>query len=113
MTGREEVERIAMALPAATKVTLWGRKDVYKVCGKVFAIYDLEDGLSFRATDIAYAVLTDAGPGRPAPGFIPGHWVAVALAEIEHEAAADWIATSYRLVTAGLTKKARAEIGLA
>ena len=110
---RAEVEAAALALPEATKITLWGRLDVYKVRGKVFAIADEADGLRFRATEIAYAVLTDGGPGRPAPGFARGHWVAIPLSEADPDEAGDWISTSYRLVTAGLTRKARAELGIA
>lgn len=110
---RADVQAWALALPAATKITLWGRTDVYKVRGKVFAIADETVGLRFRASDIAYAVLTQEGPGRPAPGFARGRWVAIALGEVEPGDARDWIATSHRLVTAGLTRKVRAEIGLA
>ena len=38
---REEVEAIALALPATDKVVQWGGADVYKVGGKVFAICDV------------------------------------------------------------------------
>jgi predicted DNA-binding protein (MmcQ/YjbR family) len=106
-----EVEAVAMVLPGATKVTLWRRQDVYKVRGKVFAICET-DSLSFKATEIAYEVLVRDGPGRPAPGFVPGHWVNMPLAEIEAEETAGWIETSYRLAAAGLTKKTRAELGI-
>jgi predicted DNA-binding protein (MmcQ/YjbR family) len=110
---RAEVEACAMAHPAATRVTLWGRLDVYKVRGKVFASCGEADGLSFKATQIAYAVLTDGGPGRPAPGFVPGAWVNIALGDLDADEARDWIATSYRLAAAGLTKKQRLELGIA
>lgn len=107
----DEVEAAAMALAGATKITLWRRQDVYKVRGKVFAICET-DSLSFKATEIAYEVLVRDGPGRPAPGFVPGHWVNMPLAQIEADEAAGWIETSYRLAAAGLTKKARAELGI-
>ncbi|MBU1376870.1 MAG: MmcQ/YjbR family DNA-binding protein [Alphaproteobacteria bacterium] len=106
-----EIETFAMALPDATKITLWRRQDVYKVRGKVFAICET-DSLSFKATGIAYAVLVQDGPGRPAPGFVPGHWVNMPLSEVAPDDAADWIATSYRLAAAGLSKTARAELGI-
>jgi predicted DNA-binding protein (MmcQ/YjbR family) len=109
---RGQIEACALALPTATKITLWGRMDVYKVRGKVFAIADETDGLRFRATEIAYAVLTDGGPGRPAPGFARGRWVAIPLGDVGADEGRDWIATSHALAAAGLTKKARAEIGL-
>ena len=107
----EEVEALAMALPGATKITLWGRQDVYKVRGKVFAICET-DSLSFKASEIAYEVLVRDGPGRPAPGFVPGHWVNLPLAGLEPGETAGWIEASHRLAATGLTKKARAELGI-
>jgi len=107
----DEVEAVAMALPGATRITLWRRQDVYKVRGKVFAICEA-DSLSFKATEIAYEVLVREGPGRPAPGFTPGHWVNMPLSELEPAETAGWIETSYRLAAAGLTKAARAELGI-
>jgi predicted DNA-binding protein (MmcQ/YjbR family) len=108
----DEVQAAAMALPGATRITLWRRQDVYKVRGKVFAICEA-DSLSFKATDIAYEVLTQEGPGRPAPGFVPGHWVNIPLSGLDAEEMAGWIETSHRLAAAGLTKKARIQLGLA
>ncbi|MFZ5718603.1 MAG: MmcQ/YjbR family DNA-binding protein [Pseudomonadota bacterium] len=109
----EEVEALAMALPAAHKVRLWDRLDVYKVTSKVFASCDEADGLVFKASEILYALLADDGPGRPAPGFVPGAWVAVPLSEVEPAEAADWIARSHGYAVAGLTRAVRRELGLA
>ncbi|WP_308238112.1 MmcQ/YjbR family DNA-binding protein [Phenylobacterium sp. J367] len=67
MPGRAEVEAIALALPATTKVVQWGGSDVYKVGGKVFAICG-DESLSFKVSEIGFVVLTeDGGPGRQAP----------------------------------------------
>lgn len=103
-----------MALPAATKVVQWGGSDVYKVGGKVFAICGLGGGLSFKVTDIGFVVLTDeGGPGRQAPYLAKGQWVSVDLADVEEEDVAGWLATSHSLIAGKLTRKARAELGLA
>lgn len=109
---REEVEVAAMALPAATKSVQWGGSDVYKVGGKVFAICGLQDGLSFKVTEIGFMVLTEDGPGRQAPYLAKGQWVLVGLEDVQNEEAAGWLATSHSLIAAKLTKKARAELGL-
>ena len=110
---RAEVEFLALALPAATKVVQWGGSDVYKIGGKVFAICGLSQALSFKVTEIGFMVLTDAGgPGRQAPYLAKGGWVAVDLDAAEPEEAAGWIATSHELVAAKLTRKLRAELGL-
>jgi predicted DNA-binding protein (MmcQ/YjbR family) len=113
---REAVQALALALPEATHVVLFrARLDVYKVRGKVFGVCGDKDGLTFKATEIAYAVLTDDGPGRPAPGFTPGkgNWVNLPLSEVSASDAEGWLATSYRLAAGSLTRKARAELGIA
>ena len=110
-----EVEAVALALPEAVKIVLFRDKlDVYKVRKKVFCVCGAARGLTFKATEIAYAVLTEDGPGRPAPGFAPGkgHWVNLPLSEAEREDVEGWLVTSYRLAAGTLTKKARAELGV-
>ncbi|HEX7947335.1 MAG TPA: MmcQ/YjbR family DNA-binding protein [Phenylobacterium sp.] len=107
---REEVEALALALPATTKVVQWGASDVFKVGGKVFAICG--DGLSFKVSEIAFEVLTSDGLGRQAPYCAKGQWVNIALERLEPDDAKDWLATAHSLIAAKLTKKARAELGL-
>lgn len=111
---REEVEAVALALPAATKVVQWGGSDVYKVGGKVFAICGLRGGLSFKVSEIGFMVLTDeGGPARQAPYLAKGQWVIVDLEDLAREDAEGWIATAHSLIAGKLTKKARQELGLA
>lgn len=107
---REEIEALALAMPATTKVIQWGASDVYKVGGKVFAICG--DGLSFKVTPIGFEVLTHDGLGRQAPYCAKGHWVNIALERMEAEDAQGWLATAHSLIAAKLTKKLRAELGL-
>jgi len=103
---------VALAKPGATLITLWDRLDVYKVARKVFASCGVAEGLSFKTTEIAFAVLTETGRGRRAPGFAWGRWVNVPIDGLAREEAVDWIATSHRLVAAELPRKARLELGL-
>jgi len=110
---REEVEAAALALPAATKVVQWGGADVYKVGGKVFAICGLAGGLSFKVTEIGFMVLTDDGPGRQAPYLAKGHWVLVDLDDLDTGEVVGWLTTSHELISAKLTRKLKAELGLA
>jgi predicted DNA-binding protein (MmcQ/YjbR family) len=110
---RGDVEAIAFALPAVTKVIQWGGSDVYKVGGKVFAICG-DEAISFKVTPIGFVVLTEAdGPGRQAPYTAKGQWVAVDLAPLDPDDATGWLATAHSLISAKLTKKLRAELGLA
>lgn len=109
---REDIEAVAFALPAVTRVVQWGGSDVYKVGGKVFAICG-EGSVSFKVSEIGFAVLTEAGgPGRQAPYCAKGQWVAVETAELAPEDAQGWLATAHSLIAAKLTKKLRAELGL-
>jgi predicted DNA-binding protein (MmcQ/YjbR family) len=107
---REEVELMALALPATSKVIQWGGSDVYKVGGKVFAICG--EGLSFKVTEIGFEVLTADGLGRQAPYCAKGQWVNIHLERLEPEDAAGWLATAHGLIAAKLTRKARGELGL-
>jgi predicted DNA-binding protein (MmcQ/YjbR family) len=113
---RREVEVIAMALPAATKVVQWGDSDVYKVGGKVFAICGLSKaeggGVAFKVSEIGFMALTDGGPARQAPYFAKGQWV---IADLEDLTAADlsgWLESSHRLIAAKLTRAVKRELGL-
>ena len=110
---REVVRDIAFALPAVTHVVQWGASDVYKVGGKVFAICG-DDGVSFKVSDIGFVVLTDeGGPGSQAPYTAKGQWVMVDHDAVEREDLQGWLATAHSLISGKLTKKARAELGLA
>lgn len=110
---RDEIQAVALALPAATHIVQWGGSDVYKVGGKVFAVVGIADGLAFKVSEIGFMVLTDeGGPGRQAPYFAKGHWVIVDLDGNDIEDAAGWIATSHSLIAAKLTRAAKAELGL-
>ena len=112
MMTREAIEVRALALPSATKIVQWGGSDVYKVGGKVFAICGLAGGLSFKVSPIGFEVLTSDGPGRQAPYLAKGHWVIVELEDLDPEDAAGWIAAAHSLISAKLTRKVRAELGL-
>ena len=107
---RQQVEVAAFGLPAITKVVQWGGSDVYKVGGKVFAICG--DGVSFKVSEIGFLALTEGGPGRQAPYCAKGQWVNVGLEDMAPDDLSDWLASSHALVTAKLTKKLRAELGL-
>ena len=109
---RAQVAAAALALPAVTQVVQWGDSDVYKVGGKVFAVWGLSGGLSFKVSEIGFVVLTDDGPGRQAPYFAKGHWVNVDLDGLDAEDVAGWLATAHSLIVAKLTRKARAELRL-
>jgi predicted DNA-binding protein (MmcQ/YjbR family) len=105
--------RYAATLPAATIGEQW-EAHVAKVGGKVFALIGNDSGaITFKVTEIAFEGLTAlAGIGQ-APYFAKRAWVSVqkdaALSDADLKV---YIAASHRMVAAGLTRKARAELGL-
>lgn len=95
----------------------WGADHVYKVGGKMFAVCGAsvpKGGFSFKASEIGFEMLTEQGPGRPAPYLARAKWVAFdaldAIPDAEIEA---HLTQAHAIVAAGLTKKARKELGLA
>jgi predicted DNA-binding protein (MmcQ/YjbR family) len=108
---RAEIEAIALALPATSKVVQWGDHDVYKVGGKVFAVAG-DENLGFKVTEIGFLVLTETGMARQAPYMAKGQWVVVDRESADPEDVQGWLATAHALIAAKLTKKARLELGL-
>lgn len=109
---REQIEAVAMTLPAATKVVQWGGSDVYKVGGKVFAICGLRGGLSFKVSEIGFEVLTNGGPARQAPYLHKGSWVIVDLDAADDADMTDWLTNAHTLIVAKLTRLKRQELAL-
>lgn len=115
---RDEFNLFCAAFTGATHVVQWGNSDVWKVGGKVFAICgwaEGEDAFTFKASDIAFEVLSDMPGIRPAPYLASRgfkwlqHYAAPGLSDDELRR---HISDSFDMVVAGLTKKKRAELGL-
>lgn len=114
MTG-DDFHAAALALPAATMDVQWGDDRVYKVGGKMFAATNgAATTLAFKATDIGFEALTEAGRAKPAPYMARAKWVQFDdLPALDAAEVGDWLATAHALVAAKLTKKQRVEFGLA
>ncbi|MEO3432425.1 MmcQ/YjbR family DNA-binding protein [Inquilinus sp. CAU 1745] len=115
----DEFNAVCGALPATTYVMQWGGSHVWKVGGKVFAIggwQDQEASFTFKVSDISYEVLT-AQPGlRPAPYLASRgmKWVQhYATPGLSNAELCDYIRQSHVIVSRGLSKKRRSELGLA
>tara|TARA_R110002049_G_scaffold297618_2_gene486839 strand:+ start:591 stop:947 length:357 start_codon:yes stop_codon:yes gene_type:complete len=116
---RDEITTFCATLPHATHVVQWGNADVYKIGGKVFAIVGLGqsgDTVTFKTSHMAFEILSDSPGLRPAP-----YMASRGLKWIQHFGAPglsdtslrEHIVASYDLVAQGLTRKHRAELGLA
>jgi predicted DNA-binding protein (MmcQ/YjbR family) len=106
-------------LPATTHVVQWGGSHVWKVGGKVFAIASGKHGepsVTFKVSDIAYEMLKDQPGLRPAPYLASRgmKWIQhFAKPGLPDAALGDYIRQSHSIVSQGLSKKRRLELGLA
>jgi len=115
---RDALNQFCAALPATSHVVQWGNSDVWKVGGKVFAICGWAEGadaFTFKASEIAFEVLSDMPGVRPAPYLASRglkwlqHYAAPGLSDAELKR---HITLSYDMVAAGLSRKKRVELGL-
>jgi len=109
------LEKAALALPGAELSIKWGDDRCYTIGGKMFAATDgASSNLSMKMTDIAFETLTEAGRGRPAPYMARAKWVMFDdVSKLDDAEVADWLKTAHKLVAEKLTRKQRAELGLA
>ncbi len=115
---RDDLNHFCAALPQATHVVQWGNADVYKVGDKVFAVIGMAetgDTVTFKASDLAFEILSDSPGLRPAPYMASRglkwiqHYDAPGLSD---DSLRDHIRASYDMVVAKLSRRKRAELGL-
>jgi predicted DNA-binding protein (MmcQ/YjbR family) len=112
---RDELHAAAMTLPGTVLDIKWGDDHCYCVGGKMFCATDgAYSGLSFKATDIAFEALTEASRAKPSKYLARAKWLTLEdLPGQDAAEVADWVRTAHGLVAARLTRKQRAELGLA
>jgi predicted DNA-binding protein (MmcQ/YjbR family) len=104
----------AGSMAGVTFVDQW-ESHVAKVGGKVFALLGRRSGqIVFKCTEETFEILTAMDDIRQAPYFAKRQWVTVApSAGLPEDDIETYIRRSYTLVAKGLTKKVRAELGIA
>lgn len=121
--NRETFDKFCAALPATTHVVQWGNASVWKVGGKIFAICSTwgkaqegvksRDAISFKCSDLSYAVLIEQDGIIPAPYLARAKWVALesddALNDEEQQA---YITKAHEIIVGKLTKALRKQLGL-
>lgn len=122
----DEFNTHCASLTAATKVVQWGGSHVWKVGGKIFAISDLgtgpdkaDDGdnrpvaIALKVSETSYHMLSELDGIGPAPYLARAKWVRIdANADFSDEDRQIYLTESHRLISAKLTKKLQAELGL-
>ena len=115
---RDQFNLLCGGMKQTTHVVQWGNADVWKVGGKVFAICGWADGrdaFTFKASDLAFQVLSDQPGLRPAPYLASRglKWLQqYGLPGLPDDQLGQHIQASYDMVVSGLTKKKRRELGL-
>ena len=109
---REGYDAFCASLPHATHVVQWGDASVWKIGGKVFAIGgwsdDREFAVSFKCSEMSFAILKDLPGVRPAPYLASRglSWIqrldARSLSDHDLE---QYVRQSYSMILAALPKK--------
>lgn len=110
---RSGFEAFAQGLAGTTQLDQWDSR-VAKVGDKVFALLtDGEHRLTFKVSEESFEILTSLKGVSQAPYCAKRKWVSVQpdteLGEADLE---EYLTRSYRTVSASLTRKLRAELGI-
>jgi predicted DNA-binding protein (MmcQ/YjbR family) len=111
-----ELEKYLKSLKHTTMVVQWGDHHVYKIGGKVFAVLggsgDAEPGLTFKAGETSFDILTQQKGIIQAPYMARNQWVKLErLSALKDSELKAYLERSYQMIAAGLTKKLRAHLG--
>jgi predicted DNA-binding protein (MmcQ/YjbR family) len=109
----EAIEAHCLSLPAATKVVQWGGSRVFKVGGKIFAACGEVWPVAFKASEIAYELLPEQGLARPARYLYRAKWLELDRDALGEEVLRGYLSEAHGLVVARLSRRLRAELGLA
>lgn len=110
-----EVQAHCLSLPGATLSIQWGADNVFKVCGKMFAVMgpatQKPHTLSFKAGEDSFHILTRAKHIIPAPYLARAHWVYLErLDALSTRELREYLNRAHAFVVAGLSKKMQATL---
>ena len=113
---RDELNAFCRGLTATSYVMQWGGSDVWKVGGKVFAMWSgSSNGITFKVEKNDYEVLREMPGLRPAPYLASRGMTWIQQYEspgLEDELLQQALLDSHRIVAAGLSRKKQRELGL-
>lgn len=115
---RTEFDSFCETLPAATNVVQWGNASVWKIGRKIFAICSHwgareTEKISFKCSDLAYAILVEQEGIIPAPYLARAKWVQITSADaMTDEDIKLYIREAYTIISVKLTKAMRRELGI-
>lgn len=108
----------ALALTGATFDVKWGDHRTYCVGSKMFAMAgalgEAEPCYGFKTSELAFEMLTEQGLARPMPHLQRAKWVQLsAFDALSPEDLTAYLREAHAIIARGLTKKRRAELGIA
>ena len=120
---REDFDAYCASLKSVTHVVQWGDESVWKVGGKMFAIFsdwgpstsddDEDPKISFKCSDLSYDILRRQDGIVPAPYLARAKWVQVQNPDaMSDDDLRGYIEDAHALISAKLTKAKRTELGL-
>jgi predicted DNA-binding protein (MmcQ/YjbR family) len=114
----DDYNAFCRSLTATTYVVQWGGAHVWKVGGKVFAIggwSDDQPAITFKVSPDSFEMLKEQPGLRPAPYLASRglSWIQhYCVPGLDDDDLRAYIRRSHGLVSEGLSKKARRELGL-
>lgn len=113
-----DVEKFLLTLPGATLTIQWGNDRVFKVGGKMFAVIGVladksPGGMSFKASDESFRILTELAGIKPAPYLARAQWVYLDRpSRLKAKELKAYLTRAHGIVAAALPKRAQRELGL-
>tara|TARA_R110000787_G_scaffold71642_2_gene159406 strand:- start:16985 stop:17407 length:423 start_codon:yes stop_codon:yes gene_type:complete len=116
--NRSDFDGFCASLPAVENVVQWGNASVWKIGGKIFAICSHwgpgeTEKISFKCSDLTYAILIEQEGIVPAPYLARAKWVQLvsqnAMGDDDIKA---YIEEAYSIIKAKLTKAIRTKLGI-
>ncbi|MEE9313364.1 MAG: MmcQ/YjbR family DNA-binding protein [Rhizobiaceae bacterium] len=115
----DDFNKYCASLPATHTVIQWGGAHVWKIGEKIFAMASLwgktegEFKIGFKASDMAFMMLTEEPNIAPSPYLGRYKWVQLQTSDaLNDEDTKAYITAAYDIVCAKLTKAKRKELGL-
>ena len=115
---RAEFDTFCGSLKATTNVVQWGDASVWKLGGKIFAVCSNwgageQEKVSFKCSDLTYAVLIEQPGIIPAPYLARAKWVQVGSPDAMSDPdLRDYIRTAYDIIKGKLTKAQRRSLDM-
>lgn len=112
-----DLEKFLLKLPGATLSIQWGNDRVFKVGGKMFAVMGPKDdkagGLSFKASDESFRILTELDGIIPAPYLARAQWVYLDKpTRLPAKELKAYVTRAHAIVASGLPKKTQKQLGM-